>query len=250
MDEEFGKLPQIADPTIEQVLEAFLVEQRKRLKPKTVAKYEDVIFLLKSYLDRYACEGLSKGENSLFDMHYEAEGDEHREFCQLFAPEKIMENVGSFFGYFLPNKVMGGADLSRSAGTVVKKLSKWLAEQGYVDAESAKEGTEQAAESGRDLPKAEKAGETLYRSIKPLSLHPDKIPDEDWVEFDHHPITRIEPGKLWLKVYGYGEEPITLGPVSVPRKATELLQDSWEIGCSLARIKGKWQIVEMGNVHP
>lgn len=243
-------LPQIADPTIEQVFESFLAEQRKRLKPNTVAKYEGAISLLQSHLDGYAYEGLSKAESSLFERHYEAEGDEHRDFCQLFGPEKIMENVGSFFGYFLPNKVMGSAELSRSAGTVVKKLSKWLADQGYVDEESAKERAEQAAESGRDLPRAEEAAEALYASIKPLKMHPDEIPDEDWIEFDHHPISRIEPGKLWLKVYGYGEEPITLGPVSVPHKATGLLQDSWEIGCSLARINGNWQIVEMGNVHP
>lgn len=56
--------------------------------------------------------------------------------------------------------------------------------------------------------------------------------------YDQHSIDKIEPGKLWLKVYGMGEEPITIGPLLVPKKATDILQDGWEIGCSLARIKG------------
>lgn len=243
-------LPQIADPTIKQVLEAFLAEQRKRLKPGTMAKYEQVISLLQSHLDGYAHEGLSKVENSFFDKHYEAEGDEHREFCQIFGPDKIIENVGSFFSYFMIRKVMAGADLKQSSGTVVKKLSKWLADKGCVTEESAEEGAEWGSESARDLPKAELAGEALYRSIKPLSMHPDEIPDEDWIEYDQHSIDKIEPGKLWLKVYGTGVEPITIGPLLVPKKATDLLQDGWEIGCSLARIKGKWQIVEVGEIYP
>ena len=243
-------LPQIADPTIEQALEVFLAEQRKRLKPGTMARYELVISLLQSHLDGYAHEGLSKAENSFFDRLYEAEGDEHREFCQIFGPDKIIENVGSFFGYFMIRKVMAGANLKRSSGTVVKKLSKWLAGKGYVTGESAEEGAEWGAKSARDLPKAEKASEALYRSIKPLSLHPDEIPDEDWIEYNQHSIDKIEPGKLWLKVYGMGEEPITIGPLLVPKKATDILQDGWEIGCSLACIKGKWQIVEIGNIYP
>lgn len=250
MGENIETLPQISEPNIEQLLEEFLAEQRKRLKPGSVAKYEQVISLLTSHLNNYAYEGLSKAEHSLFNRLFEAEGDEHRDFCQIFGPEKIIKNVGSFFSYFMIRKVMAGADLKRSSGTVVKKLSKWLAEKGCVSEKSAEEGAEWGSESARDLPRAEKAGEALYRSIKPLLVHPNEIPDEDWIEFDHHPIAKIEPGRLWLKVYGLEEEPITLGPLSVPQKATDLLTEGWEIGCAFARIKGKWQIVEMGNVHP
>ena len=45
-------------------------------------------------------------------------------------------------------------------------------------------------------------------------------------------------------------DPITIGPLLVQKKATDILQDGWEIGCSLACIKGKWQIVEVGNIYP
>lgn len=36
-------LPKIAEPTIEQVLKEFLADQQKRLKPKAVSGYKDVI---------------------------------------------------------------------------------------------------------------------------------------------------------------------------------------------------------------
>lgn len=53
MGVKIESLPQIADPTIEQALEVFLAEQRKRLKPGTMARYELVISLLQSHLDGY-----------------------------------------------------------------------------------------------------------------------------------------------------------------------------------------------------
>ncbi len=69
------KLAQPADPTIDQVFEEFLAEQRDRLKPKTVSRYEDVLNLLRHHLNGYAYESLSNAESALFDRHYNANGD-------------------------------------------------------------------------------------------------------------------------------------------------------------------------------
>ncbi|MGH8674712.1 MAG: hypothetical protein ACREVG_10410, partial [Burkholderiales bacterium] len=121
------KLARPADPSISRVLEEFLAEQRARLAPRTLAKYEDVLDLLRSHLNGYAYESLSKAEAALFDRHFNAQGEEHREFCQLFGPDKIVEQLGSFLGYFMIRKVMAGQDLKRAAGSVTKRLSKWLA---------------------------------------------------------------------------------------------------------------------------
>jgi hypothetical protein len=243
-------LPRPADPTIEQVFQAFVAEQRTRLKPATADRYESVLSLLQSHLDRYAYEGLSKAERALFERHFNAEGEQQRGFCQLFGPDKLPENLGTFFSYFLPNKVLGGPNLSRMAATVTRKLLAWLATQAYIDAQAAREGSEQAAAAGKVLPRAEKAAMALDGSIRRLPVHPNDLPDEDWIEFDHHRIARIEPGRLWLHVYREGGEQVEVGPISAPREATELLAQGWEIGCSLARFKGQWQIVELGNVRP
>jgi hypothetical protein len=88
------KLAEPAAPTIARVLDEFLAEQRARLRPQALRRYADVIHLLRGHLDGYAYESLSKREAALFEPRFNAEGAEHREFCELFGPEKIPENVG------------------------------------------------------------------------------------------------------------------------------------------------------------
>lgn len=242
-------LPKIAEPTIEKALEEFLAEALKKLKPKTAAGYRNVIQLLKDDMNSYAHESLTKAESALFEKHYNAEGREHMEFCQIFGPDKIAENVGGFLGYFLIRKVMAGGDFKRLAGTVTKKLSKWLAGQGYISEEDAALGEEEGAAAARDLPKAEKAGHILYRAAENVVFDADKLDDDDYHDFDHYTIEKVERGKLWLEVYderGKG----TVGPIAVPKEATELLRKGWDISCAVARIRGKWRIVEVANVYP
>ncbi len=241
------KLPEIADPTIDQVFEEFLAEQGERLKPKTHALYETVIDLLKDHLNGYAYEGLSKAEGALFDKYFNAEGKEHREFCELFGPEEVLPNLGMFLSFFMVRKVICGEEIMRGAGTVTKKLSKWLAEKGHVSVESAREGAEKAAEAARDLPNAERAAKILYHATADLEVDSDNLKDEDFLDFDHFTITRIEPGKLWLESFLEGG---AVGPISVPKEATDLLRIDWDISCALVRVRGKWGIIEMANVYP
>ena len=44
-----------------------------------------------------------------------------------------MENLGEFLGYFMVRKVVAGQELLRAAGTVTKKLARWLHDQGFID---------------------------------------------------------------------------------------------------------------------
>jgi hypothetical protein len=128
MGKKIVRLPKVASPNIAEVLDEFLAEQRNRLKPATLGKYEDVIDLFKSSMNGYACGCLDKGESALFERLYHAEGDAHREFCEIFGPDKILENVREFLDYFMIRKVMCGKELLRAAGTVMKKLARWLAD--------------------------------------------------------------------------------------------------------------------------
>ncbi|HWR57353.1 MAG TPA: hypothetical protein VN328_00575 [Thermodesulfovibrionales bacterium] len=242
-------LPKIAEPSIEQALEEFLSEQLKKLKPKTASGYRDAIQLFKDCMNGYAYQSLSKAETALFDKYYNAKGKEHKEFCQLFGPDKIAENTGEFLGYFLIRKVMAGGDFKRLAGAVIKKLSKWLAEKGYISEEDAAIGEEEGVAASRDLPKAEKAGNILYESAEHLNFDPDELDDADYHDFDHYTIEKVEPEKLWLEVYTEKGK-ITVGPIAVPKEATELLRKGWDISCAIARIRGKWRIVEVANVYP
>lgn len=246
---KISRLPKIAEPTIEQVFEAFLSDMRKKLKPKAALGYRDVIGLLKDYMNGYAHQSLSKAEASLFDKHYNAEGAEHREYCQIFGPDKIIGELSGFLGYFITRKVMVGADFKRLAGAVTKELSRWLSEKGYISEEDATLGEEEGAAASRDLPKAEKAANILYKSADLVDFDPDELNDEDYHDFDHYTIEKIEPGKLWLEVYDEKGKN-TVGPIAVPKEATALLQAGWDISCAIVRLKSKWRIVEVANVYP
>ena len=248
-NENIVNLPRFAQPSIDDVLEEFMAEQRKRLKKATLTKYEQVTSLLRDYLNGYAYEGLSKAEAALFEKHYNATGEKHRDFCRIFGPEKIPENLGGFLGYFIISKVMAGEDFKRAAGTVIKKLSKWLGEKGYVSEDIALQVAGEAADASRDLAQAERAATILMNAANKLTVDPSKLHDEDYFDFDHYTITQIEPGKLWLEIYDISH-PKTLGPIPVPKKATDLLKEGWEISCALGRVRGKWRIVEMANVYP
>ena len=238
-----------ASPTIDQVCEEFLIEQSKRLTSRTPARYTAVLDLLRDHLNGYAYQGLSNSESALFDRYYNAEGKEHREFCQLFGPEKIVENLGGFLGYFMIRKVIASQDLMRSAGTVTKKLSRWLAAKGYIAEQQAQEGADQAGEAARDLPKAERAAQILYDAAAKLGANPSDLSDEDYLEFDHFTIAKVEAGKLWLDIFEEAETR-SYGPIPVPAAATKLLRKGWDISCSLGRVRGTWRIVEVANVYP
>lgn len=69
----------------------------------------------------------------------------------------------------------------------------------------------------------------------------EPVDDDDWVE-DYVTITKVEPGKLW-----FDEE---VGPVRVPKKASDLAQVGWSMSATIAKVKGSWRIVQAGRVYP
>lgn len=249
MSAKIEKLHRQAKPNIDEVLESFLAEQRKRLAARTVSSYETVVQLLRSYLNGYAYQSLSKTEARLFDRFFNAEGKEHREFCQLFGPEKILEGLEGFLGDFMIRKVMAGEDIKRASGTVTRKLSKWLGEKGYISEEDADQGASRGAVAARELVEAERAARLLQEAADRLGVDTRNLPDEDYEEFDHFTIARVEPGQLWLEVWENGKAR-PRGPIPAPKAATQRLRRGWDVSCSLARVRGVWHIVEVANVYP
>jgi hypothetical protein len=244
-----GSAPERPQPTIDRVLDEFLAEQRERLSPRTVRKYESVVAYLRHHLNGYGYESLAPDERAFFERHCEAEGGDGGEFCRLFGPDKIVEELEGFLGHFMIRKVLGDAAAKKAAGTVVKKLSKWLAAKGYVTAEVGVDAAQTGAAAARDLPRAERAGDLLFAEAARLPVDPIELADEDYLEFEHHRIVKIEPGTVWLEVYRTGPKP-ELVPVKVSRAATSLLEENWTLSCALGRVRGAWRIVEMGNVYP
>ena len=226
-------------PTIDVVLAEFLGEQRERLSTRTFANYEDVVRLLRSSLDNYGPNSLDRDERRRWERAFESDDEA---FCHLFGPEKIPEHLGEFLGYFMVRKVFAGQELLKASGTVTKKLVRWLQSHGYIDEEAAGDAVERAQDAGRDLPVADRLGDLLHDVIAAApALDPEEVADQDWVE-DYLAITEVEPGRIWFEG--------GVGPIAVPRAASDLAQPGWSLLVTAARHGGRWHLLEIGFVYP
>jgi hypothetical protein len=65
--------------TISEVLAEYLRAEKRRLAPKTHARYTEVIALFTHSLNSYAANSLGRFERARFDKLFNAEGEQHRE---------------------------------------------------------------------------------------------------------------------------------------------------------------------------
>ena len=241
----------VADPTIAATLAAFLTAQRRRLRgPQTIRKYERVVALLQQHMNVECPQTLADDELAVYER-YTGPGPTPRTFCEIFGPEWIPFSLEGFFGYFMVRKVAGSAQLSRAAGTVCKKLLAWLEAEGVLLEAAGGQEPEDPVVSGREVAQAQAAADLLAVAAHRYADKVAALPEEDYVEFDHYTIAKVEPGKLWLEVYDDDSgKPVVRGPMPASREATGRLRAGWDISCALGRFKGKWQLVEVANVYP
>jgi len=229
-----------SNTTIDDVLNQFLADERERLSERTFQRYEEVVNLLRHCLDGYAYSSLDENERRRWEAEFESR--EEGAFCRLFGPEKIPGHLGEFLDYFMVRKVIAGQELLKASGTVTGKLARWLADRGYIDDETASDAREHAREASRDLPMADRLGMLLHDvTDRAPEIDPDTIADENWVE-DYLEIADVEPGKIW---FDRG-----VGPIAVPRKASDLARPGWSAFITAARIAGRWHLIEVGAVYP
>lgn len=232
----------VANPTINEALAAFLAEQQKALSARTFRDYEGAVSLLRHSLDGYAYQWLDEAEQALWQQRWNAD-EEAGSFCNNFGPEKIIPNLDEFLGYFMVRKVIAGQELLRAAGTVTKKLAAWLEEKGYAGAAETRRAKALGRSAARDLPRAEALRRILYELTE---VPPEGRLLEEF-EDDYAEIARVEPGRLWFQ----GTDGESIGPVAVPRRATELATVGWSVSAlALGRTRRGWRILEVGNVYP
>jgi len=221
--------------TIQKVLNEFLAEQRERLAPRRFAQYEQTIQLLQHSLNSYAYQGLSAADQKRLNAG-------EREFCEVFGPEHILPNTGEFLGYFMIRQVIAGKELVRAAGTVIKRLAGWLEKKGYVDADKAAAAKRRGAKAARDLPLADELG-TLMNAF--AEQQPRVRPDQ--VIEGHFQIQGVRPDALQLEDYTSGEE---IGWVPVSPEISKRAKPGWTFSGAIARLRGKWRLLEAWNVYP
>jgi hypothetical protein len=222
--------------TIDQAFHEFLAEQEARLSPATLSKYKSILDLLRSCL-----EGYWPGHEQKEYVRITAAGGT---YCGTFGPEEILGGLSEFLGYFMPHKVIASKAMMQAAGTVSKKLVKWLAQKGYVaDDESIQVAEERAGRAARDLPASQDV-------VDLLEAYLDENAPEHYSRTmeDHFTVTRVEPGKLWLEPFVSGDR--EFGPVPVPGEVSDLCEVGWDIGGMVAKTPKGWRLAEVWNVSP
>jgi hypothetical protein len=164
--------------TITLIFAEFLADQKARISHRTFLKYESIIDLYKGYLENYWPD--LGGE---YDKITKAGGT----FCGTFGPESVTSGYSEFLGYYMPRKVMCGKETMQAAGTVTKKLAKWLSDKGYIG--DTTDARERAGEAAKNLPKAR---EVLYL-LEGYLVHDSLNRPSEEIR-DHFCIERIEPG--------------------------------------------------------
>jgi hypothetical protein len=210
------------------------------VKAATFKKYADIVYLFRESMNCYACQSLGKEQKELFDHFYGLQGEDHREFCDIFGPSEILGNVSEFLNYFMIRKVICGKELLKAAGTVVKKLTKWLAEHGHVEAERAEVHADQAAKASKELPAMEELSELLWRYAEARA----NIDFQETAE-GYFTVRRVENDRLHLEDIG-GRTVIIL----LPAEITSRCKSGWSINLAIGKTKGGWKILEVGNVYP
>jgi len=219
--------------TIDELFDEFLADQKARLSPRTLSKYRDIIDLYRGYLESYWPDHSGK--------EYDAITKANGTYCGTFGAEEMASGFSGFLDYFMPHKVIAGNETMKAAGTVVKKLAKWLVEKGLIEDDELL--GDLLSETARDLPASQKLLDRL----------------DDWLA-ENEPggsgrriegrftIQRIEAKKIWLEpMLASDRQPIS---IPVPAAIAKACKVGWDIGGAVAETAKGWRLVEVWNLSP
>ena len=221
------------DKTIDQLFKEFLADQKARLSPRTLTKYQDAIDLYRRYLESYWPDHSGEEYNAIT----KANGT----YCGTFGAKEMASGFYEFLDYFMPHKVIAGNETMKTAGTVVKKLSKWLVEKGLIEDDESL--GEVLGETARDLPATQKLLDRLEDWLA------DNAPIDSGKRIEgHFTIQRIEPRQIWLEpLLSDSRQNIS---VPVPATIAKACKVGWDIGGAVAETAKGWRLVEVWNLSP
>jgi hypothetical protein len=233
------QFPTIAKPNIDDVFKEFLRSQKGRLKPKTYRRYVEVVDLYRHCLNSYGFNELtSSSESAMYERFYEYK---NLDFCTIFGADKILPSLSYFLNFFMIRKVISSEALLHGAGTVSKKLVKWLEEKGTIDQEQAHKASVIAAEATRELPAVERLARLLYEFSQTHS------PRYWTAELDDYfIIEKVEPGLVHLSAMSSPDQV----EVRLPKEITDHCRLGWQVNLLLGKTRNGWSIMETGNVYP
>jgi hypothetical protein len=240
--------PQIArEATIQNVLSEFLEDRCRAASPPDARLYRHVVLFLELCINNYGHRNLDEESRERYERLYRDYAGGGREFYELFGPEPLLAELDFFSDHYIKNEVHTSDKVVRKAKEVSFELRRWLVARGYLTAEALEEQERSA-----------KARERLRRRLRPLvrrlahgllSVDPSTLAEDDYVALDHHLVGRVEPGRIWLRVHR-SAAPQEIGPVAITEDLTRHLRPGFALCCALGRLRGRWRLVELWEVHP
>lgn len=235
-----SRAPRAPRRTIVALIEAYLAQLPG--SKRHVREVGGSLDLLRSGLDGYAYQHLSRAEGERWSAAFEA-GEEDA-FCRLFGAKEIAKYLDEFLGYFLIRKVlMPEGEVSRTIEDV-RGFVEWLAAERELTPAAARAALGRIAVASVDLPAAERLGRLLYElaDANEAKAGHGAPADFDEIVEDFLVIERVAPGRIWF-LDG-------VGPIKVPEAASAVARPGWTINLVLGRRGAAWEVLEVGNVYP
>lgn len=232
--------------TIQSALRDFLEERRRKLRPVDYRLYQHVIFFLELCINNYGHRNLAQAERDRYEKLFSAPAS-GADFFEIFGPELLLPELDFFTGAYLHEDVQVSDRVTEKSGGVVSDLRDWLVRSGRIPAAVAEEQDRRARARASLSHRLRRLARLLSRQV--VSVDIASLEDADYVGCDDHPILRVEPGRVWLRVFRRAE-PEELGPIVLPVEATSQLREGWNLCCALARLRGRWHLVEVAYVYP
>ncbi|MBI4268589.1 hypothetical protein HY627_02045 [Candidatus Uhrbacteria bacterium] len=151
--------PRASQLNLHGIFSEYLIEQQKRLSPKTFQMYEGAVGLFEACCDGYGYNYLDEGSKESFERIE----DTGVEFCDFFGSDILSESLfGEFLGYFLPRKVASGNDTLKKNAQAIIHLYGWCCEKGYIQDDDARETIKAFREEFREVMKEQAEDESKF----------------------------------------------------------------------------------------
>ena len=234
-------------PTIRNVLSEYAEERRCTLSPDEHRAYCRVLFFLELCINNYGHRNLADEERALCEHHYHARGDAQRHFFEVFGPAKLLLELDFFANIYVKRDVFTSERIENKALDVVDDLRSWLVARGFVTRAELTASRDVESQRTKLKFRANRAARLIAE--RAVAVDPVLFADHDYIDTDDHPITRVDPGRFWLRVYRTAD-PEDIGPLVAPIDATKALEIGWNLSCALARVRGRWQIAGVEGIYP
>jgi ribonuclease HI len=207
--------------SLDAALTRFLADRRAQCSARTFRMYDDVIGLL-----RWSISWYGDGDPSTMPASE--------------LPDQLPD-----FHETLVHKQFASPKELKDANTVLRALTKWLAAQGQLGAESAGSLIDETKAQFDEFTAIRRFVDAVRAYVEDDAPDVDlgELPEDDRVTDEYLQIAAVTDESITFEDYG----DLIIGPITLPPEITELARPGWQILLTAARLEGEWRLLEVVN---